>query len=78
MTEAITHQADPPYPGLRHGTLAHLRGLLAEEEVELVIIFLSTVWDEVCMDKSGIYGEERKKNILFSLATQNVIKCKLQ
>lgn len=50
----ITHQADPPYPGLGHGTLAHLRGFLAEEEVELVIILLSAVWDEVCMDECGI------------------------
>lgn len=57
----ITHQADAPYPGLGHGTLAHLRGFLAEEEVELVIILLCAVWDEVCMDECGICKEERRE-----------------
>lgn len=55
----ITHQADPAYPRLGHGTLAHLRGFFTEEEVKLVIIFLSTVWDEVRMDECGICEEER-------------------
>lgn len=54
----ITHQADPPYPGLGHGTLAHLGGFLAEEEVELVIILLRAVWDEVCVDECGVCGRE--------------------
>ncbi len=56
----ITHQADPPYPGLGHGTLTHLRGFLAEEEVELVIILLGTVWDEVCVDECGICRKGRR------------------
>lgn len=55
----ITHQADPPYPGLGHGTLAHLGGLLPEEEVEFVIILFGAVWDEVCVDKRGVCEEER-------------------
>lgn len=59
LTGVITHQADPPYPGLGHGTLAHLRGFLPEEEVQLVIILFSAVWDEVCVDECGIYEEER-------------------
>lgn len=54
----ITHQADPPYPGLGHGTLAHLGGLFPEEEVEFVIILFGAVWDEVCMDKRGICEKE--------------------
>lgn len=56
----ITYQADPPYSGLGHWTLAHLRGFLAEEEVELVIILLSAVWDEVCVDECGICSKERR------------------
>lgn len=54
----ITHQTDPPYPGLGHGTLAHLGGFLSEEEVELVIILFGAVWDEVCVDKCGICEEQ--------------------
>lgn len=54
-----THQADPADAGLGHGTLAHLGGLLSEEEVELVIVLLATVWDEVCVDECGICGGER-------------------
>lgn len=57
LTAVITHQADPPYPGLGHGTLAHLGGLLPEEEVEFVIILFSAVWDEVRVDKRGICEE---------------------
>lgn len=69
----ITHQADPPYPGLGHGTLAHLRGFLAEEEVELVIILLSAVWDEVCMDECGICEEGRREGeTISSFSLQNV------
>lgn len=62
----ITHQADPPYPGLGHGTLAHLRGFLSEEEVELVIILFSAVWDEVCVDECGICEEERRDGVSIS------------
>ena len=69
----ITHQADPPYPRLGHGTLAHLRGFLAEEEVELVIILLSAVWDEVCVDECGVCGEERRDDeSISSFSVQNV------
>lgn len=64
----ITHQADPPYPGLGHGTLAHLRGFLSEEEVELVIILFSAVWDEVCVDECGICEEERRDGVSISFS----------
>lgn len=52
----FAHQANPSYPGLGHGTLAHLRGFLSKEKVKLVVILLSTVWDEVGVDKCGICG----------------------
>lgn len=65
MTGVITHQADPPYPGLRHGTLAHLRCFLAEEEVEFIVILFSTVWNEVCMNKCGICRQKRKENVQY-------------
>lgn len=57
MCRRLAHQADPADPGLGHGTLAHLGGLLSEEEVELVIVLLAAVWDEVCVDECGICGE---------------------
>lgn len=56
----LTHQANPSYPGLGHGTLAHFRGFLTEEKIKLVIILLSAVWDEVCMDECGICRNGRK------------------
>lgn len=62
----ITHQADPSYPGLGHGTLAHLRGFLPEEEVELVIVLFGTVWNEVCMDECGICEAERGDGVNLS------------
>lgn len=54
-----THQADASYTGLGHRTLAHLRGLFPEEEVQLVVISLRAVGDEVHVDESGICGEKR-------------------
>lgn len=54
-----THQADAPNTGLGHRTLAHLRGLLPEEEIQLVIVSLCAVWDEFHVDECGVCGEER-------------------
>lgn len=54
LTGVATHQADAPYPGLGHGTLAHLRGFLPEEEVELVVVLFSAVWDEVGVDERRV------------------------
>lgn len=54
-----THQADASYAGLGHRTLAHLRGLLPEEEIQLVVISLRAVGDEVYVDESGVCGEKR-------------------
>lgn len=56
---ACTHQADASYTGLGHRTLAHLRGLLPEEEIQLVVISLCAVGDEVYVDESGVCGEKR-------------------
>lgn len=53
-----THQADASDAGLGDGTLAHLRGRLPEEEIQLVVIPFRTVGDEVDMDESGICGVE--------------------
>lgn len=54
-----THQADTSDTGLGHRSLAHLRGLLSEEEIQLVIISLGTIRDEVYVDKSGVCGEKK-------------------
>lgn len=83
MTGVITHQADPPYPGLRHGTLAHLRCFLAEEEVEFIVILFSTVWNEVCMNKCGICRQKGKNMFNISLGkyimcADNIFKTSLQ
>lgn len=54
-----THQADASYAGLGDRTLAHLRGLLPEEEIQLVVISLGAVWDEVYVDERRVCGEKR-------------------
>lgn len=58
-SSVYTHQADTSDTGLGHRSLAHLRGLLTEEEIQLVIISLGTIRDEVYVDKSGVCGEKK-------------------
>lgn len=53
-----THQADASNTWLGHRTLAHLWGLLPEEEIQLVVISLGAVRDEVYVDESGIWGQK--------------------
>lgn len=53
-----THQADASDAGLGHGTLAHLRRLLPEEEIQLVVVPLGAVGDEVHVDEGGVCGGE--------------------
>lgn len=54
-----THQADASYARLGHRTMAHLRGLLPEEEIQLVVISLCAVGNELYVDESGVCGEKR-------------------
>ena len=54
-----THQADASDARLGHGTLAHLGGLLPEEEIQLVVVSLRAVGDEVHVDERRVCGEKR-------------------
>lgn len=58
-SQLCTHQADASDTGLGHRTLAHLGGLLPEEEIQLVVISLRAVGDEVYVDESRVCGEKR-------------------
>lgn len=58
-----THQADAPNTRLCHRTLAHLGRLLAEEEIQLVVVPFGTVRDEVHVDKCGVCDGQIEENI---------------
>lgn len=51
-----THQADASDTALGDGALAHLRQLLPEEEIQLVVVPLGAVGDEVHVDERGVCG----------------------
>lgn len=51
-----THQADASDAALGDGALAHLRRLLPEEEIQLVVVPLGAVRDEVDVDEGGVCG----------------------
>lgn len=51
-----THQADASDAALGDGALAHLRRLLPEEEIQLVVVPLGAVGDEVHVDERGVCG----------------------
>lgn len=57
----ISHQANSANPGLSHGSLTHLRGLLTEEEIQLVVILFCTIRDELSMDKCWILKRQRER-----------------
>lgn len=50
----MSHQTNSANPGLSHGSLTHLRGLLTEEEIQLVVILFCTIRDELSMDECWI------------------------
>lgn len=54
-----THQADASDTALGDGALAHLRRLLPEEEIQLVVVPLGAVRDEVHVDEGGVCGGGR-------------------
>lgn len=67
---AFTHQADASDAGLAHGALTHLRRLLPEEEIQLVIVPLRAVGNEVHVDERGVCGERREDLVKNSISEQ--------
>lgn len=51
-----THQADASDTALGDGALAHLRRLLPEKEIQLIVVPLCAVGDEVHVDERGVCG----------------------